>query len=72
MEHATTQLSLGIGLRIDESYIGEENQRLRMYKRIAGVRGEGEISDVRAELEDRYGPMPESVRHLLDAALLAD
>jgi transcription-repair coupling factor (superfamily II helicase) len=34
------------------------------------VQGEGEIADVRAELEDRYGPLPESVRHLLDAALL--
>ncbi|MGC2544553.1 MAG: TRCF domain-containing protein, partial [Silvibacterium sp.] len=70
VEHATTQLSLGIGLRIDESYIAEENQRLRMYKKIAGVQGEGEIADVRAELEDRYGPMPGNVRHLLDAALL--
>ena len=63
-------MSLGIGLRIDESYIAEENQRLRMYKNIAGVQSEGAIEDVRAELEDRYGPMPGSVRHLLDAALL--
>jgi len=70
VERATTQLSLGIGLRIDESYIAEENQRLRMYKKIAGVQSEGEIEDVRAELTDRYGPMPESAKHLLDAALL--
>ena len=69
-EHQTTQLSLGIGLRIDESYIAEENQRLRMYKRIAGVMNEGELADVRSELEDRYGPIPDSLRHLLDAALL--
>ena len=70
VERTTTQLSLGMGLRIDESYIAEENQRLRMYKKIAGVQSEGEIDDVRAEVEDRYGPMPESVKHLLDAALL--
>ncbi|HEX5233718.1 MAG TPA: transcription-repair coupling factor [Silvibacterium sp.] len=70
VERTTTQLSLGIGLRIDESYIAEENQRLRMYKKIAGVQSESEIADVRAELEDRYGPVPGSVRHLLDAALL--
>ncbi|MFZ0662207.1 MAG: transcription-repair coupling factor [Acidobacteriaceae bacterium] len=70
VERTTTQLSLGIGLRIDESYIAEENQRLRMYKRIAGVENESEIADVRAELEDRYGPVPASVGHLLDAALL--
>jgi transcription-repair coupling factor (superfamily II helicase) len=69
-EHVTTQLSLGIGLRIDESYIAEENQRLRMYKVIAGVQNDAALADVRAELEDRYGPIPDSVRHLLDASQL--
>jgi transcription-repair coupling factor (superfamily II helicase) len=70
VEIPATQLSLGIGLRIDESYIAEENQRLRMYKLIAGVQNEKGLADVRSELEDRYGPVPESLRLLLDAALL--
>jgi len=70
VEIPATQLSLGIGLRIDESYIAEENQRLRMYKLIAGIQNDLALADVRAELEDRYGPVPESVRHLLDAAAL--
>ena len=70
VEVPATQLSLGIGLRIDESYIAEENQRLRMYKLIAGIQSEKAHDDVRAELEDRYGLLPESVRHLLDAARL--
>jgi transcription-repair coupling factor (superfamily II helicase) len=70
VEVPTTQLSLGIALRIDENYIAEENQRLRMYKVIAGIQNEATLADVRAELEDRYGPLPESVRHLLDASLL--
>jgi len=70
VEIPATQLSLGIGLRIDESYIAEENQRLRMYKLIAGIQNDRALADVRAELEDRYGPVPESVRHLLDAAAL--
>jgi transcription-repair coupling factor (superfamily II helicase) len=70
VEVPATQLSLGIGLRIDENYIPEENQRLRMYKVIAGIQNEAALADVRSELEDRYGPLPDSVRHLLDAALL--
>jgi transcription-repair coupling factor (superfamily II helicase) len=69
-DHITTQLNLGISLRIDESYIPEENQRLRVYKRIAGAQDEATLADVRAELEDRYGALPESVMHLLDAATL--
>ena len=39
-ERTTTQLNLGISLRVDESYIPEENQRLRIYKKIAGAQDE--------------------------------
>src|SRR6202167_896927 len=70
VERPSVQLSLGIALRIDESYISEENQRLRMYKRIAGVDSDGALEGVRSELEDRYGPLPASVEHLLQAARL--
>ena len=35
-ERPATQLNLGIALRIDEGYVPEENQRLRLYKKIAG------------------------------------
>src|SRR5271155_3191237 len=69
-QRASTQLNLGISLRIDESYIEEENQRLRIYKKIAGAQDDGSLSEVRAELEDRYGELPASVRHLMDAASL--
>ncbi|MGC2300884.1 MAG: transcription-repair coupling factor [Acidobacteriaceae bacterium] len=70
VERPAVQLSLGIALRIDESYISEENQRLRMYKRIAGVDSDRALEEVRSELEDRYGPLPASVEHLLQAARL--
>jgi transcription-repair coupling factor (superfamily II helicase) len=69
-QRVSTQLNLGIGLRIDNSYIGEENQRLRMYKRIAGAESDQALEEVRAELLDRYGPLPAPVEHLLAAALL--
>ena len=70
VERPSVQMSLGIALRIDESYIAEENQRLRMYKRIAGIDGDRALEEVRAELQDRYGPLPTSVEHLLQAARL--
>jgi transcription-repair coupling factor (superfamily II helicase) len=69
-ERVSTQLNLALNLRIPNEYIPEENQRLRMYKRIAGVENEEQLSDVRSELEDRYGPLPQTVRNLLDAAAL--
>jgi len=68
--HAGTSINLGISVRIDSSYIPEENQRLRMYKRIAGAEDLATLADVRAELQDRYGDPPESVLNLLAAGEL--
>ncbi|MFZ0395744.1 MAG: transcription-repair coupling factor [Terracidiphilus sp.] len=69
-EKPATQLNLGIALRIDESYVPEENQRLRLYKKIAGAQHEQALADLRAEMEDRYGPLPDATVYLLEAASL--
>jgi transcription-repair coupling factor (superfamily II helicase) len=66
-ERPQVTVNLGISLRIDDSYIAEEGQRLRMYKRIAGAETPAALTEVRAELQDRYGEPPESVLHLLAA-----
>jgi transcription-repair coupling factor (superfamily II helicase) len=69
-ERPATQLNLGIALRIDESYVPEENQRLRLYKKIAGSASEAAVTEVRAEMEDRYGAPPDATVYLLEAALI--
>jgi transcription-repair coupling factor (superfamily II helicase) len=69
-ERPATQLNLGITLRIDESYVPEENQRLRLYKKIAGAASETAVQEIRAEMEDRYGKLPDATVYLLAAAEL--
>src|SRR5262252_6745082 len=69
-DEAGIQLNLGLNIRIPSEYMSEENQRLRMYKRVAGVETESQLQDVRSELADRYGPPPAAVRNLLDYATL--
>ncbi len=64
------QLNLGLNIRIPSDYITEENQRLRMYKRVAGVESESQLADVAGELGDRYGAPPPPVRNLLEYAAL--
>jgi transcription-repair coupling factor (superfamily II helicase) len=59
-----TQLNLGLNIRIPNEYIAEENQRLRMYKRVAGVETEQQLGEVRTEMIDRYGPLPAAVETL--------
>jgi transcription-repair coupling factor (superfamily II helicase) len=69
-EEAETQLNLGLNIRIPVEYIPEENQRLRMYKRVAGIETDSQLKDVGAELRDRYGEPPAAVRNLLEYASL--
>jgi len=69
-ETPEAQLNLGLNIRIPADYIREENQRLRMYKRIAGVESESQLEDVAGELGDRYGTPPPPVRNLLEYAAL--
>src|SRR6266567_1781132 len=69
-EAAETQLNLGLNIRIPNDYIPQENQRLRMYKRVAGVENPQQLSDVAGELRDRYGDPPPAVQNLLQYATL--
>ena len=63
-------LNLGLDIRIPPEYIPSESLRLRTYKRIAGIASEAERDEARRELEDRFGPPPPPVDHLLDYAVL--
>ena len=64
------QLNLGLDIRIPSSYIAEEGQRLRMYKRISSLSAPEERDRFAEELQDRFGPHPPSVCNLLDYAAL--
>jgi transcription-repair coupling factor (superfamily II helicase) len=63
-------LNLGLDIRIPSDYIENESQRLRVYKRIAGVATEVARREVQAELRDRFGEPPRAIENLLDYALL--
>jgi transcription-repair coupling factor (superfamily II helicase) len=61
-------VNLKVDLRIEDSYIGDMNQRLMLYRRMAGARREDEIDRVLDEAVDRYGPLPASLLNLADYA----
>ncbi len=63
-------INLGLDLRIPAEYIADEHQRLRAYKKIAEAASPEQAGRIRGELEDRYGPPPEAVSHLLDYSVL--
>jgi transcription-repair coupling factor (superfamily II helicase) len=59
-------LHLGLDIRIPPSYIADEQQRLRAYKRIADAGEPEKAARLLEELADRYGPPPEPVRLLVE------
>ena len=69
-EVVRTQIKLRLDFHIPASYVPEETQRLQLYKRLAAVRDETERDRAVAEMQDRYGPLPDAVDNLLAHALL--
>ena len=46
-------------------YVPKEELRLEAYRRLAAVTSAAEVADIRAEWEDRYGPVPAAAEALL-------
>ena len=45
---------------------------MALYKRLSQLRGGAELQALRAEIRERYGPLPPEVEKLLDYALLRE
>jgi transcription-repair coupling factor (superfamily II helicase) len=63
-------LDLPDAAHLPATYVEAEDVRLEAYRRLTAVRTHQEIDDVRAEWEDRFGPLPAPARALLDVARL--
>ena len=61
----TVQILTGVPIIIPEKYVADLGVRLGLYKRIGGLKTVEEINDMREELIDRFGPVPEEVENLL-------
>ena len=59
------EIRLGISAYFPEDYIPDANQRLYFYKRLASARNRSEIDDLKSEIQDRFGAVPEVVENLL-------
>jgi len=64
------KIELPIDAHLPHGYVQSERLRLEMYKRLAAVRTDDEVIEVRDELVDRYGEPPPPVASLLEVARL--
>ncbi len=69
-----TQQQVEIDLRVPallpDDYLGDVNMRLSFYKRIAGAENKAALDELKVELIDRFGLLPEPTKNLLQIAEL--
>ncbi|HUR99368.1 MAG TPA: transcription-repair coupling factor [Pyrinomonadaceae bacterium] len=63
-DETSVAINLGVDVSIPHEYISEASQRLRTYKRISSAESDEALMHIHAEIEDRYGRIPESVENL--------
>ena len=59
------QINLPLAVHLPEDYVPDEALRLQLYRRLAGLFNEEDITAMAQELEDRFGDLPEAVTNLL-------
>ncbi|MGE5778350.1 MAG: TRCF domain-containing protein [Hyphomicrobiales bacterium] len=53
-------------MAIPGDYVPEEEIRIDLYRRLARLNSESEASDLANEIADRFGPLPDPVRDIID------
>jgi transcription-repair coupling factor (superfamily II helicase) len=64
-EDIQSEINLKVNVQIPEEYLPQMNLRLNLYKRISSAESLEELDKIGEEIQDRYGPLPESVGNLL-------
>jgi transcription-repair coupling factor (superfamily II helicase) len=67
-EEPEVKIDLPVDAHLPTEYINVERLRLEMYRKLAEVRDEARLTEVVAEMTDRYGEPPEQVSNLIAVA----
>ena len=73
LKDATTEeveINTGISCIIPETYLPDVHERLILYKRIASAKDEDSLKELKVEMIDRFGLLPESTQNLFESSSL--
>jgi len=68
--HSGTEVNLHIPALLPDTYLPDVHGRLMMYKRLASAGSEAELRELKVELIDRFGLLPEPARNLFEVTRL--
>lgn len=63
-----TEVEVGIPSAIPIEYLPQESLRVALYRRLLWVSSESALAELRAETEDRFGPLPRVLEFLFSVA----
>ncbi|UXK10331.1 transcription-repair coupling factor [Shewanella putrefaciens] len=63
------EIELRIPALLPEAYVSDVNIRLSLYKRIAGCETQEALDELKVELIDRFGLLPEATKNLMEMTL---
>jgi transcription-repair coupling factor (superfamily II helicase) len=66
----STVIDLPVDAYLPDDYVEDEPHKLEVYRRLGRTGTPGEVAAIRAELIDRFGPLPPPVERLMEVALL--
>ena len=66
--HQQAEIELRVPALLPDDYLGDVNMRLSFYKRIAAAENKQELDELKVELIDRFGLLPEATKNLLQIA----
>ena len=55
---------------IPDDYIPDDKEKIEVYKKIAGISQRQSLEQIKAELQDRFGPPPNIITHLFEISKL--
>ncbi|MGO9483381.1 MAG: transcription-repair coupling factor [Rhodomicrobium sp.] len=64
-EQWSPTINVSLPVLLPETYIPDLQVRLGLYRRLSGLHESADLENFSAELADRFGPLPEEVKHLL-------
>jgi transcription-repair coupling factor (superfamily II helicase) len=61
------KIDVDFDLIIPKDYIANESERVSIYHRLVNIQNPQDLVNIEDELEDRFGPIPQSVTRIIDA-----